>query len=160
MGKIKHREVNMKALVAVIGIALLTATGLPALAQDQFVPGLRSVKIAVDDFNKAIAFYTALGMKEGPTHSATAREVIWEGSTRNSSIMMVSPDYPGRDSLVRGGAYLMVTTPDVQAVADKLRDAGFADIGNPRAMGSMVSILMLKDPDGNVIELMGPPPVK
>ena len=150
----------MKPGMMFLGVAAL-AVASPAAAQNQFGPGLRSVKMAVDDFPKAIAFYTALGMKAG-TNRGTTQDLEWEGKSQNSGITMAAPSYPGRKDLVRGGVFLMVVTPDVKGVADRLRKAGFPVAGEPRQMGTMATVLMLTDPDGNRIELLGPaaPPAK
>ena len=156
--------------VGLVGMALaspaLTQTQAPATVNSQtrtaitFLPGMRSIKMAVDDFDKAISFYTALGMKPGTKNGAT-QDLVWEGATsQNSGITMAGPAYGGRKDIVRGGNYLMVMTPDVKAVVERLRRAGFPDIADPRAMGTMVSVVMLRDPDGNRIELMGPLPGK
>jgi hypothetical protein len=45
--------------------------------------------------------------------------------------------------------------PDVKATVGKLKGAGYAGIGDP-AVTARATILMLKDPDGNQIELLGP----
>jgi catechol 2,3-dioxygenase-like lactoylglutathione lyase family enzyme len=146
----------MKRLKAII-LALAVATASPALAQNQFGPGLHAVKMAVSDFQKTTAFYVALGMKAGASYGNT-KSLEWEGSSKNSGILMVSADYSGRSNVVRGGNYLMVVTPDIKAAADRLRRAGFP-VGEPKTTGP-TAILMVKDPDGNQIELMGPPPAK
>lgn len=145
--------------------ALALVTTLPALAQtpaaspNQFGPGLRSVKIEAQDFAKSIAFYTALGMKAGTNRGAT-QDLTWEGQSQNSGIVMTNHDYAVRAKMVRGGTYLMVLTPDIKAAVARLRAAGFADVAEPKAMGTMVAYVILHDPDGNQIELMGPPLAK
>ncbi|MFT4026226.1 MAG: hypothetical protein QM676_05435 [Novosphingobium sp.] len=41
-----------------------------------------------------------------------------------------------------------------------MKAAGFADVPAPRAMGAMASVMLLRDPDGNQVELLGPLPAK
>jgi catechol 2,3-dioxygenase-like lactoylglutathione lyase family enzyme len=138
-----------------IALALAVSTATPAAAQqNMFGPGMHAVKMAVDDFQKSTQFYVALGMKPGATYGAT-RELVWESGSKNSGILMAGPAYPGRKDIVRGGNYLMIVTPDIKAAADRLTRAGFpvGKIGG----GAQASLLMVKDPDGNQIELMGPP---
>lgn len=144
-------------LLNLFGAAAALATTPPALAQATFNPGLRSVKIEATDFEKSAAFYAALGMKVGTKREATW-DMTWDQPTQNSGIVMTTPDYARRAKMVRGGTYLMIISPDVKAIADKLRQSGYPDVPEPRAMGAMVSYVMLKDPDGNQIELMGPLP--
>ena len=144
-------------LVALFGIALSVAATV--LADERFTPALRSIKLAVDDMDRTVVFYTALGMKTGPRHG-TVLEMIWDNGSKNSGLVLAPPDYPGRKGMVRGGTYLMFVTPDVGSALDRLRDAGFQSLPEPRAMGDMVTVVMLRDPEGNQIELMGPPPGK
>jgi predicted enzyme related to lactoylglutathione lyase len=141
---------------ATISILLAIGAASPALAQDPFTPGMRSLKIEADDFERSAAFYAALGMKPGTRRSETW-DLVWENDARNTGILLASRDYARRAKMVRGGAYLMIMTNDVAAAADRLRKAGFPDVGQPRQMGTMVTVLLLSDPDGNRIELMGPP---
>ena len=154
----------MKRMLMSITLATLVAAA-PILAQEnptssdpRFAPSIRSAKIAVNDFAKSIAFYTALGMKEGPKRGDT-QELVWD-DTRKSGIMMVSPEYASRAKMERGGTYLMFVTPDVQAIANRLRRMDYPSVGEPKAMGKMVTVLMLRDPDGNQIELLGPLPAE
>lgn len=144
----------MKPVLFALGAAAL-AFAAPAQAQ-QFNPGMRSVKIEATDFDKSAAFYTALGMKVGTKREATM-DMVWEQPTQNSGIVMTTTAYAQRAKMVRGGTYMMIITPDVAAVLAKLRAAGFPDVGEPKQMGTMVSYVILRDPDGNQIELMGPP---
>jgi len=143
-----------RSVATLLGLVALAAAS-PLLAQNSFAPGMRSVKIAVNDFAKSTAFYAALGMKPGPDHGST-RELVWEGSTQNSGIVMASPDYAKTAKMQRGGTYFMIMTPDVKAVADKLRAQNYPGVGEPRQMGTMATYMILTDPDGNQIELLGP----
>ena len=146
------------ALLALLATIALAAAA-PAPAQNPFTPGMRSIKIAVKDFQKSIAFYTALGMKPGTNRGATW-DLVWEAGSYNSGILMASPDYAKNAKMAWGGTYIMVTTSDVKAVADKLRSQGYPDVAEPRAMGTMATVLLLRDPDGNQVELLGPLPAK
>lgn len=144
----------MKGILTGFGAATL-AFAAPVAAQ-QFNPGMRSVKIEATNFERSAAFYTALGMKVGTKRDATW-DMVWEQPTQNSGIVMTTTAYAERAKMVRGGTYLMIITPDVAAVIAKLRAAGFPDVGEPRQMGTMVTYVILRDPDGNQVELMGPP---
>lgn len=145
-------------LAILAGLALGAA---PTFAQpaSPFGPGMRSVKIEAQDFAKSTAFYTALGMKAGTNCGAT-QDLTWDGPSQNSGIVMTNHDYAVRAKMVRGGTYLMILTPDIVATIGRLRAAGFADVPEPKAMGTMVSYVILHDPDGNQIELMAPPLAK
>ncbi len=147
----------MKRVMTLAGLlALAAATSV--LAQ-QFNPGLRSVKIEAQDWTKSTAFYTALGMKAGVKRDTT-QDMVWEQPSQNSGLVMTNHEYAVRAKMVRGGTYLMIVTPDIVALAARLKAAGFADTPAPRAMGSSVSVMLLHDPDGNQIEVLGPPLAK
>jgi catechol 2,3-dioxygenase-like lactoylglutathione lyase family enzyme len=138
-----------------LATALLAATH-PAGAADAWSGyGMIGVKIAVKDFQNSIEFYRRLGMKEGPRHNPAEQELNWGPGVKGPRIILVH-DVTGRITLPPGNAALMMETPDVAATAKALRDAGFAGIGDPRDT-KMYAVLMLKDPDGNSIELLGPP---
>jgi catechol 2,3-dioxygenase-like lactoylglutathione lyase family enzyme len=151
----------MRFLAKFVAISGLIAA-LPAGAQtsaNPFGPGLRSVKIESQDFARSIAFYTALGMKAGANRGAT-QDVVWEGPSLNSGIVMTNHEYAVRAKMVRGGTYLMIVTPDIGAALARLRAAGFADLPQAKPMGTMGSYAILHDPDGNLVELLGPLPAK
>ncbi len=164
----------MKHISILVGMAALAAASplaaqaparapAPAAAANMFAPGTHAVKIQANDFKKTTDFYTALGMKVGADRGAdgsATREIIWDGATYNSGLLLVTPTYAQNAKMMRGGTVLMLTLPNLDVVATRLRAAGFADIGTPHALGDQVTILMLTDPDGNKVELMGPPPKK
>lgn len=150
------------AAVALGAFALCGA--VPALTQEPsrkvdantFRAGMRSVKFEVANFERAAAFYTALGMTVAAKRDTTW-DLAWPDPAQGAGIQMTTPEYARRAQMVRGGAMMIFMTPDIVAAADRLRRAGFTDVPQPRAMGTMVSVMGLHDPDGNRIELIGPP---
>lgn len=143
-----------------IAAALLTFTA-PALAQSADAPSMPGVKLNVADMARTTAFYTALGMKPGPKYNAHEAALEWDGPAQGSRIIMVH-DETGRLSFPSGGAFLMISAPDMKAALDRLKAAGFANLGEPRS-NPRFTVLMLKDPDGNQIELLSagvPAPAK
>lgn len=143
----------MRRLLGLIGL-LSVAMAAPAAMAQPFSGGMYGIKIAVKDYQKTIDFYTLLGMKMGPKHNPAEWELQWNGPSQGSNIIMVH-DESGRSKLAPGGAFMMISVPDVKATAGKLKSAGFPDIGEPRVT-PRATILMIKDPDGNQIELLGP----
>jgi predicted enzyme related to lactoylglutathione lyase len=146
------KEKEMRSMVALAG-ALALASASPIMAQ-QVGSGMYGIKIAVKDFQKTIAFYSVLGMKMGPKHNAAEWELKWDNPAQGSNIIMVH-DEGNRMNMVAGGAFMMISTPDMKATVARLKAGGYPGIGEPRAT-PRASILMLKDPDGNQIELLGP----
>jgi catechol 2,3-dioxygenase-like lactoylglutathione lyase family enzyme len=131
-------------------------TPAPKVDANTFRAGMRSVKFEVANFERAAAFYVALGMRVTARRDTTW-DLAWPDPAQGSGIQMTTPEYAKRAEMVRGGAMMIFMTPDIVAAADRLHRAGFADVPAPRPMGTMASVLMVRDPDGNKIELIGPP---
>lgn len=142
----------MRGIIA-LASALALAAGSPAAAQ-QAGAGMYGIKIAVKDFQKTIAFYSVLGMKMGPKHNAAEWELKWDNPVQGSNIIMVH-DEKNRMAMTPGGAFMMISVPDVKATIGKLKAAGYTGLGEP-IITPRATILMLKDPDGNQIEMLGP----
>lgn len=145
-----------KAILA--GAMLMTVAATGAGAQSAAAPSMPGVKINVADMAKTTAFYTALGMNAGPKYNAHEAALEWGDVGQGSRIIMVHDD-TGRMSFPSGGAFLMISVPDMTAAVARLKAAGFPDPGKP-IVTPRANILMMRDPDGNRIELLSPPPAK
>lgn len=143
----------MNKLIGLAG-ALAIAVTTPSFAQSM-PTGMQGVKIAVDDYDRATRFYTILGMTPGTKYNELEWQLRWAEPARGVPVIMVR-DPSGRIGVPKAGASLMISVADVPATVAKLKAAGFAVTGaahtTPRA-----TIQMLKDPDGNSIELLGGP---
>jgi predicted enzyme related to lactoylglutathione lyase len=144
---------NRKIMVGV-GAGFALALASPAAAADGPPYGLFGVKIPVQDFQRTINFYSALGLKPGPKHNPQRWELQWDGPARGAGIMMML-DESGSANTARVHASLMIHVPDVNAVAARLRTTGHAGVGEPRVT-PRATILIVRDPDGNEVELLGP----
>lgn len=138
----------------IAGAALLAAVSYHASAQTIAAPSLSGVKIAVADFDKATAFYTALGMRAGPQYHEDTKSLQWPDRAQGSNLIIILNG--GKSHLARGSASFVVAVPDVTAALDRLKAAGFTGLGEPTVTPRM-TVLMIRDPDGNQIELAGPP---
>jgi predicted enzyme related to lactoylglutathione lyase len=136
------------------GLAAAIALASPALAQ-QAPTGLHGIKIAVADYERTTRFYSILGMTAGTKYNPREWELRWADPARGSVVIMVK-DEGGRMAIPKGGAFMMISVADVPATVARLRAAGFAIAGEPRTTPRS-TIMMLKDPDGNSIELLGGP---
>ena len=143
----------MKRIAAFVG-GLALAVAQPVIAAEGSGFGMYGIKIGVKDFQKAIDFYTLLGMKMGPKHNAAEWQLSWDNPSQGSNIILVHDD-TGRMKLAPGGSFLMMQVPDVKAVAGKLKSSGYPGVGEPMVTPRS-TMLMLKDPDGNQIEMLGP----
>jgi catechol 2,3-dioxygenase-like lactoylglutathione lyase family enzyme len=145
----------MKCVIGLIGV-LAVWTVSPAIADDDVSSaGMLGIKLAVKDFQRSIDFYTMLGMVEGTKYNPAEQELKWNSALQGSNIILVH-DETGRSQLTPGTAALLIREPDVAATAKKLKDSGYPDVGTPRGT-KVATILMLKDPDGNQIEMVGSP---
>jgi catechol 2,3-dioxygenase-like lactoylglutathione lyase family enzyme len=139
----------------VLGCVLALGAAMPAMAQPAMpsVPTLVGVKIGVADFQRTIPFYTALGLHAGTRYNDHEMSLEWNGDDQGVRIIMVHDD---KGRFARGGGFMMIAVPDMAATLARLGAAGFTGLGQPRAV-SGASMLVVRDPDGNQVELLGPP---
>jgi predicted lactoylglutathione lyase len=147
----------MKGTWALI-VALGLGAGSSALAQGFTGYGIIGVRIAVKDTQKSEAFYTKLGMQVGRLYHSVQQEMTWPNPSQGPKVFLVH-DESGQSKLLPGTASLMVQVPDVAAFAKDLKASGYPDVGEPKSTDQFV-VLMIKDPDGNQIEVLGPVPKK
>lgn len=143
----------MNKMIGLAG-ALALAVAAPAFAQ-QMPTGMQGIKIAVADYERATRFYTILGMAAGAKYNELEWQLRWAEPARGAPVIMVR-DPSGRIGVVKGGASLMISVADVPATVARLKAAGFAVPGDPHTT-PQATIQMIKDPDGNSIELLGAP---
>jgi len=143
-------------MIRTIGLAAVLALTTISPARAQTVPtGLQAVKIAVSDYERATRFYSVLGMAAGAKYNAMEWALTWMAPATGPMIVMVN-DPSGRISVPKGGGFLMISVADVPTTVAKLKAAGFTVPGEPHVM-PQATIMMIKDPDGNSIELVGGP---
>jgi predicted enzyme related to lactoylglutathione lyase len=147
----------MNKLIAATA-ALLLAGSVPAAAQPVAPIGLYAVKIAVTDYARAIRFYSLLGMAAGTKYNASEWELRWVDPARGAVFIMVR-DETGRFGVTKGGGFVVLSVADVAASGARLKAAGFTVAGEPHATQQGV-FWVIKDPDGNSVELVGPAPAK
>ena len=142
----------MKRMIVAAAALGLAASPLAAAEFGKF--GMLSLRIAVKDEAKSIAFYKVLGMKVGRLHHPGQQEINFEDPTQGPGIVLMSDS-----KLVPGASNFLISVPDTHAVAKALRAAGFQNIDEPHNTPSYVG-LTVKDPDGNTVNLLGPLPKK
>lgn len=131
------------------------SAGIPGvLAQPAPLSGLMGVKIASADFARTTAFYTALGMHAGTRYNDHETALEWTAPAQGVRLVMVRDD---RHSLVRGGGFVVIAVPDLPAALARLGAAGFTGLGKPTVMPGF-AMLVIKDPDGNQVELVSAAP--
>lgn len=151
-----HKSIGLAG--ALFLTAVVPAAAQPAAAQTAAPLGLYAVKIAVSDYDRAIRFYSLLGMAAGTKYNASEWELRWVNPARGAVVIMVR-DETGRFGMAKGGGFLIVSVADVAESGARLKAAGFAVTGEPHATQQGV-FWVIKDPDGNAVELVGPAPAK
>jgi catechol 2,3-dioxygenase-like lactoylglutathione lyase family enzyme len=147
---------QLKSLVCTI--ALSAAVALPAQSADAPKPAtIIGAKIVVTDVQKAEDFYSKLGLKLGVRYHGFEQEMHSENPQAPKLILIINSELPQKRT--PGGSSLMILVPDVQATAKALKDAGYPGIGEPK-VSAQATALIVKDPDGDEIELLSPPPAK
>jgi predicted enzyme related to lactoylglutathione lyase len=137
---------NWKIVAGALALAAASAAG----AQDVSMPSMPGIKLSSADFARTTAFYTALGMHSGTRYNDHETSLEWSAAGQGSRIIMVKDD---KGRMVKGGAFLMISVPDMAAALKRLEAAGFTGLGQPRS-NPHFTILMIKDPDGNQVELL------
>ena len=137
-------------------VAALSVVASPSLAAEFGRFGMLSLRIAVKDEAKSIAFYKLLGMKVGRLHHPGQQEINFEDPTQGPGIVLMSG---GDTTLVPGTNNFLISVPDTHAVAKALRAAGIPNVEEPHDTPNYVG-LTVKDPDGNTVNLLGPLPKK
>lgn len=147
----------MKKFAVGLVCASALAVALPLLAADPVVTAIIGAKIVVKDYQQAIDFYSKLGLKVGQKYNASELEMLSDNPQAPRLILI--HDESGQMKRVPGGSSLMILVPDVKATAQVLKQAGYPGIGEPKTTARSVG-LIVRDPDGDEVELLSPPPPK
>ena len=144
-----------------LSAVILAAVAAPALAQESGV-SVRSIRVLVNDPEVAAKFYEkAFGMSETrrPVDTPTFKEiVINSGSTAAKakaakSTPIVIATKRAKDAPVPSMAALILDVPDMDKAIAAVVAAGGAG-GTAAKSGEGLTYAMVKDPDGNPIELL------
>jgi len=138
------------------------------------------VGIVVSNVEKSAAFYTnALGFTEVPGFDVSAEMGGGSGLTDNQPFkvrvfvlgdeptatkikLMQFPQAPGKKvdhSFIHsslGYSYLTIFVSDTAASVDRAKKAGAVIVKKPYQLGGNNYLTLVKDPDGNIIEFVGP----
>jgi lactoylglutathione lyase len=137
--------------------------------------------IVARDLEKSVQFYTnALGCTEVPGFAVTAELgrkiglidnhptqvrvfVLGEGNLATRIKLMSFPDAPGKSAdqsfihSTYGVRYLTFYVISAERALERLKKAGVRPIGEtPVTLGENARLIVVRDPDGNFIELIGP----
>ena len=156
-----------------------------AAATGEFSRATVDVGIVVRDVAKSVKFYTeAIGMSEQPGFKVPADyggEVGLTGGTEGLDVRVVAADdTPGATKLKlmqfgsapKAGAtetidsqlgyrYLTIFITDTTAAVERLKKYGAKPLAHspkqlPKGMPQDIYLTVVRDPDGNIVELVGP----
>jgi len=174
------------SFVALFVTSLFVATTPgPCLAQGEFARTTIDLGVVVSDVDKAVEFYTkAIGFTEVKGFKVTAKLADDAGLTSRQSLdirvlvlgeedsatklkLMAVPGVDSKksdNSFVHsqlGYSYLTIFISDTNAAMARLKKAGVKPIAKgpvelPENLAPGVFLTVVRDPDGNVVELVGP----
>jgi catechol 2,3-dioxygenase-like lactoylglutathione lyase family enzyme len=164
-------------VVATLFLGVYAATGE---GKGEFARTTIDIGIVVSNVEKAAKFYKdALGFTEVPGFDVSKEMgrdsgltdskafhvrvfVLGDEPTATKIKLMQFADAPGKkidnqfihSSL--GFRYLTISVSDTNAVVERAKKAGVVPSKEPYQLGGNNYLTLLKDPDGNIIELVGP----
>jgi catechol 2,3-dioxygenase-like lactoylglutathione lyase family enzyme len=152
--------------------------------ENDFSSDVFDLGVVVSDVEKSVAFYTnAVGMQKVGAFSVDAETATKAGLTANQKLdvtvlacsdgataarlkLMAFPEAPGKPSdnstihAQLGFSYLTLKVKSVDAALARLEKAGVKPMGKgPAAIPGRepaTFILLAHDPDGNIVEMVGP----
>ena len=174
----KHKLLVLSAIL--VTVLLLSGYAATGRAKSEFARTTIDIGIVVSNVEKAAKFYKeALGFTEVPGFDVSKEMgrdsgltdskafhvrvfVLGDEPTATKIKLMQFADAPGKkidnqfihSSL--GFRYLTISVSDTNAVVERAKKAGVVPIKEPYQLGGNNYLTLLKDPDGNIIELVGP----
>jgi catechol 2,3-dioxygenase-like lactoylglutathione lyase family enzyme len=177
MGKRNLVIAMVFVLTASLFLAGHAATGL---TKSGFSRTTIDLGIVVSNVEKAAQFYkNALGFTEVSGFDVSAQMAGDSGLTDYKPFhvrvfvlgkepaatkikLMQFPDAPGKKvdnkfiSSSLGFSYLTIFVSDTTAAVERAEKAGVVPVKQPYQLGGNMYLTLVKDPDGNVVELVGP----
>ena len=175
----KSKLVIVLAVVLIVSL-LLAGHAATGVAKSDFSRTTIDLGIGVSDVEKAAQFYkNALGFTEVSGFDVSAEMagdsgltdykpfhvrvfVLGEEPTATKVKLMQFPDAPGKKvdnrfiSSSLGFSYLTIFVSDTTAAVERAKKAGVVPVKQPYRLGGNMYLTLLKDPDGNIVELVGP----
>ena len=167
-------------VVTLIWGLILSGCAVRSKQKSEFASTTIDVGIVVSDVEKAAQFYkNALGFTEVPGFDVSAEMGGGSGLTDNQPFhvrvfvlgdeptatkikLMQFPQTPGKNvdnqfihsSL--GYSYMTIFVTDMAASVERAKKAGATVVKEPYKLGGNNYLTLVKDPDGNIIEFVGP----
>ena len=167
-------------VVSLIGSLFFSGCEVRSEEKSEFARTTIDVGIVVSDVDKAAEFYkNALGFTEVPGFDVSAEMgggsgltddhpfhirvfVLGDEPTATKIKLMQFPQAPGKkvdNQFIHssyGFSYLTIWVSDTTASVERAKKAGAVPVKEPYQFGDNMYLTLVKDPDGNIIEFVGP----
>lgn len=175
---------RLRNLLLAISVTAAAQMGLVA-QESNFANPTIDLGVVVSDLDRSLKFYTeAIGFENVSSFSVPAETATDAGLTNNKGLtiqvlklgdgqgatslkLMELPDVKSRKSNNKfihsqlGFSYLTIHVKSTDKAMERLKKAGIKPVAKgpvelPESLAKGVYLTVLKDPDGNVVELVGP----
>ncbi|MBI3838158.1 MAG: VOC family protein [Planctomycetia bacterium] len=180
-----HKRFRVCAIVGcAVGVLGFQSTAR-AEEKSEFARGTIDLGVVVSQVGKSVKFYTeAIGFKELPAFSVSADFCADAGLTDNQALSIRVLALGDGDSATKlklmevpgvasqksdnafihsqlGYRYLTIFVADADAALERLKKAGVKPLAKgpvalPAGLPAGMALMVVRDPDGNLIELIGP----
>jgi catechol 2,3-dioxygenase-like lactoylglutathione lyase family enzyme len=176
----KQHRIHVLALAAILGGGIIMAAAKQSSLKADFTRTTIDLGLVVSDVEKAAKFYTeAIGFRETGNFDVSAQMAGDTGLTANhpfkvrmfalgsepTATTLKIMTIPGVNSKKvdnqyigssLGFRYLTINVADLTRTMDRLKQHGVSPMREPYRLGGNSYLILVKDPDGNTIELIGP----
>jgi catechol 2,3-dioxygenase-like lactoylglutathione lyase family enzyme len=114
-------------------------------------------KIVVAEMDRAMRFYSAMGMRESQRYTTPALIEIMLKFDGDAEPTLVLQKYADNRKVEIGTGYgnLGIVTPDIRGLYARLEQIGFKPKAQPHEMGELgITVGMIEDPDGHPLEIV------
>lgn len=167
-------------MAGIVGGGIIMAAAKQNSPKAEFARTTIDLGLIVSDIDKAAKFYTeAIGFTEASGFDVPAQMAGDTGLTDNLPFkvrvfalgkeptatnlkIMTIPNAGSKkvDNQYIGSSlgfrYLTITVADLTKTMERLKQHGVAPVKEPYRLGGNNYLILVKDPDGNIIELIGP----
>ncbi len=176
----KKYRMHMLIVAGIVGGCIIMAAAKQTGSKAEFSRTTIDLGLVVSDVEKTAKFYTeAIGFKELSGFDVSARMAADTGLTDNRPFkvrVFVLGDEPAATRLKvmtipganskkvdnqyigssLGFRYLTINVADLTQTMARLKRSGVAPVKEPYQLGGNSYLILVKDPDGNTVELIGP----
>lgn len=176
----RNYRIHVLVTAAIVGGCIIMAAAKQNSPKAEFARTTIDLGLVVSDVDKAAQFYTeAIGFTETGGFDVSAQMAGDTGLTANhpfkvrmfalgkepTATNLKIMTIPGAGSKKvdnqyigssLGFRYLTITVADLTRTMERLKQHGVAPVKEPYRLGGNSYLILVKDPDGNIIELIGP----